>query len=127
MIHGFSQLIISKYLIIMRIKNITFIFLISFFLYGCTNTSHLALLSDGDLENKSLEGITQGGMLDGEDCWYQHNLADAFRDAIKDTQFDTLIDVKVITKTNLIVFFNCIQVAGYGVRSSDIKTIGESQ
>lgn len=100
--------------------------LIAIVLSGCSNTSHIALLSDGDLENKNLQNIVPGQTLKGDDCWYQHNLSDAFRDAIEGTEYDTMVDVNVTTKTNLFVFFNCVAVEGKGVKSSEINKIGAS-
>jgi len=108
-------------------KTVILIILMAIALSACSTVSHLALLSDGDFENKSFQDIKPGQTLKGEDCWYQHNLSDAFRDAIKGTQYDTLVDVKVTTKTNLFVFLNCVEVEGKGVKSSDIKKVEESQ
>ena len=108
-----------------HIKKLVQITILTTVLSSCTTTSHLALLSDGDLENKDLQNIMPGKMLKGEDCWYQHNLSDAFRDAIKGTEYDTLIDIDVTTKTNLLVFYSCVEVEGKGVKSSNLKEVGE--
>jgi hypothetical protein len=99
----------------------------AWFLGGCSHTSHVALLSDGNLDGKNLQNIVAGQVLKGKDCWFQHNLSDAFRDAIKKTQYDTLVDVNVTTKTNLFVWWNCVQIEGKGVKSSDLKQLGEMQ
>jgi len=87
---------------------------------ACAYTSHLGLLSDGDLRGRIMDGSMAEQVLDGESCGPYSYLASAFRDAIADTEFDTLIDVEVTSTTGIFVISNCLRVSGRGLRSADL-------
>ncbi len=88
---------------------------------GCSNTSHLAALSNGDLAGKRIVAASGGEALEGTDCGFQHHLSNAFRDALDGSRYDTLTNVEVTTTTGLFVWSNCVKVKGLGVRSSDLS------
>ncbi len=87
---------------------------------ACTHTSRIALISDGDLAGRTLEGAKGEKTLKGEDCLTVHYLSKAFRNALQGTDYDTLINVDVTTTTGLFIFSNCVQVQGEALRSKDL-------
>lgn len=87
---------------------------------GCTYTSHVALLSRGNLVGKELTNVATGQMLEGRECGLRHNLSTAFDDAVKGTSYDTLTDVDVTSTTGIFNWSNCIEVKGHAVRSADL-------
>ena len=87
---------------------------------GCTHVGRIALISDGELAGRSLTGISGGPMLKGQSCGTAHTLARAFRDALKGSGYDTLVDVKVTTTTGVFIWSNCIKVSGRGVKSASL-------
>ena len=96
-------------------------------LLGCTNTSRLALLSDGDLRGRRVGGTSAGPTLAGEDCGWVYYLATAFRHAVRGTDYDTLVDVEVTSTAGITPYGQCLKVKGRGVRSADLPREGESQ
>jgi hypothetical protein len=95
-------------------------------LAGCALTSHMALLSRGNLEGRRFSNVAAGPTVHGENCGFAHHLSTAFDDAVKATSYDTLTDVSVTSTTGIFVWSNCIQVTGYGVRSAELPQ-GESR
>lgn len=87
---------------------------------GCAHSSHVALLSDGDLTGKRLTGAPHERLLQGEDCGMSYYLANAFRNAIEGTGYDTLVAVEVTSTSGLTPFNQCLKVKGWGVRSADL-------
>jgi hypothetical protein len=77
-------------------------------------------MSFGDLEGKIITDNVSGTVCKGKDCGGQYFLSDAVRDALKDTEYDTMIDVEVTTKTGLFVPSNCIIVEGKALNSKTL-------
>ena len=84
---------------------------------ACSHTSHLALMSKGDLDGKSLSGIKKGKILTGESCGRNYSLGEAMHNALDGTQYDTLIEIDIESTSALLVFGNCVKVTGKGVNS----------
>ena len=87
------------------------------------------MLSIGDLERKTIPGDVSGPVLTGrDDCASgfdnYYYLSCAVRDALKGTEYDTLVDVDVIATTGLLVWSNSIEVRGIGVDSSKLPGNG---
>jgi len=57
----------------------------------------------------------------GGDPYY---LSEAVRNALKGTQYDTIIDAEVTTKTGLLVWSNEIEVKGKGLDSKSLPKVG---
>jgi hypothetical protein len=91
---------------------------------GCTSTSRLAVLSDGNLAGRDLTAALRVQQQEGEDCGLSYYLANAFREAVKGTPYDTLVDVEVTSTAGLTPFQQCLRVTGWGVRSADLPQIG---
>ena len=100
------------------VKKCCFIILLAVFLIGCGHTqSHkVGLMSFGNLEGKVIPENINGEILEGEACakpgLARYYLSDAVRDALKEKDYDTLIDVEVTNSTGLFVPSNCIKVKG---------------
>lgn len=94
---------------------------------GCAHTSRVALLSDGNLEGKHMTGAPAGRTLEGEDCGGAYYLANAFRDAIEGTDYDTLVDVEVTSTAGLTPFNQCLKVKGRGAKSADLPRAEEAR
>lgn len=89
---------------------------------GCSHVSNFALMSNGDLEGKTLSGVKHDNrVLYGESCGHSYSLADAVDNALSGTVYDTLINIEVESTSALIVFANCVKVKGYGVNSKYLK------
>lgn len=84
---------------------------------GCSHVSQIALLSNGDLEGKTISSELGGAVLSGEDCGHKYSLADAMDMALKHNDYDTLVDVEVESTSGILVVTNCIKVKGKGVNS----------
>ena len=87
---------------------------------ACSHTSRVALMSNGDLAGRQLSAVPPGPVLTGADCGITHYLSKAFRKAIANTPYDTIVDATVTTTTGVFVFSNCVEVQGQGVRSIDL-------
>jgi len=102
-------------------------------LIGCGHTlsHHVGLVSFGDLEGKVIPGGVDGELLDGEDCCKvgsdPYSLAEAVRNAMKNTDYDTLVDVEVTNTTGLFVASNCIKVSGKALKSESLSDSGGAQ
>ena len=90
-------------------------------LSGCTHMSHLALMSNGDLEGKNLSTVKGNDILTGESCGHSYSLSNAMNRALENTQYDTLIDIDVESTSALLVVGNCIKVTGKGINSQLIS------
>lgn len=87
---------------------------------GCTQVSRLAILSDGDLSGRQLSGVPRTQQREGEDCGGSYYLANATRNALRGSGYDTLVDVEVTSTAGIVPFQQCIKVKGWAVRSSDL-------
>jgi hypothetical protein len=102
----------------MKFANLKWVFLLStIVLSGCATSSKIGLLSDGNLEGKSFSNVNRGEIVSGESCGHTHSLSQAFKNSIKGTEYDTVIDAEVESTTAVFVFGNCLKVTGYGVDS----------
>jgi len=92
---------------------------------GHTMTTEIGVMSLGELEGRTLPAEPAGEMLEGQDCsgpgGTPYFLSEAVRDAVKDTEYDTLVDVEVTNTTGVLVFSNCIRVRGRGVNSKKLE------
>jgi hypothetical protein len=92
---------------------------------GCTQTSRIAVLSDGDLGGRQLSAAKRGPQLEGEDCGMSYYLSNATRQALGGTPYDTLVDVEVTSTAGITPFNQCLKVKGWGVRSADLSRTRE--
>ena len=97
---------------------------------GCGHSQmcNVGLISFGNLEGKSIPQDIDGPILEGR-CAAKpgiltYYLSDAVRDALKDSQYDTLVDVEVITKTGLFVPSNKLIVKGKALNSESLEQTG---
>ncbi|MBI4683325.1 MAG: hypothetical protein HY757_09540 [Nitrospirae bacterium] len=81
-------------------------------------------MSFGNLEGKVIPEDIKGDILEGEDCGGRYYLSNAVRDALRQKDFDTLIDVEVTNTTGLFVPANCIQVKGKAINSKILSVSG---
>jgi hypothetical protein len=93
--------------------------------FGCTQTSRIAVLSDGDLGGRQLSTTKRGPQLQGEDCGMSYYLSNATRNALEGTPYDTLVDVEVTSTAGMFPFNQCLKVKGWGVRSADLSRAQE--
>lgn len=92
---------------------------------GCSHVSKFALMSNGDLEGKTLSGVQPGKtLLQGESCGHSYSLADAVENALMGTPYDTLLDIEVESTSGILVVTNCVKVKGYGVNSELLEKQG---
>ncbi|MFH2043579.1 MAG: hypothetical protein ABIK92_00350 [Pseudomonadota bacterium] len=113
------------------LKPCCFIILLMGFIIGCghTQSHNVGLISFGDLEGKIIPEDIDGEILEGKDCariGYRPScyLSNAVRDALKQRNYDTLIDVEVTNRTGFFVPSNCIQVKGKAINSQLLPTSG---
>ena len=104
----------------------TMLLLLALALMGCghTQTTKVGLMSFGDLEGKSLPVDDVTSVFSGKACGHSYHLSDAVRDALKGTDYDTLIDAEVVNETGLFVWTNCILVSGNALNSKAIAASG---
>jgi hypothetical protein len=102
-------------------RRLTIFFSSLLILVSCSSTQNIGLMSLGNLENKTIPADIKGEQREGVNCGVQYSLAEAVRDALKNTNFDTLIDVKVTHETGIFVWSNCIKVKGYAISSNKLK------
>lgn len=110
-----------------NLKKCCFIILLAVFLIGCGHTQSfkVGLMSFGELEGKAIPDNVGGMVLvNGEACGPQQRLSDAVRDALKQTEYDTLVDAEVTSTTGLLVLSNCISVKGNALNSKTLTTSG---
>jgi len=91
---------------------------------GHVNTSKVGLISFGNLEGKTLPANPQGPILEGSAVGATYFLSDAARDALKSGDYDTLIDVEVISETGLLLTSNKVTVRGTAIDSKRLGTSG---
>ncbi|TMB34945.1 MAG: hypothetical protein E6J62_09980 [Deltaproteobacteria bacterium] len=90
---------------------------------GCGHTlaqQHVGLASVGDLFARVLTPAIDGPILEGHDCGTTQYLSKAVRDALKDTAYDTLLDLEVTTETGLFGSSNCLKVKGKAIDSKKL-------
>lgn len=98
--------------------------------YGCghTTVSRVGLLSLGDLESRTIPSVVDGPIVFGEDrCKLggdSYYLSEAVRNALVGTEYDTIVDAEVTTKTGLFVWSNKIEVKGKGINSETLPKEG---
>lgn len=101
--------------------------------YGCghTHVSRVGLLSVGDLESRTIPSTVEGPVLIGKDACKMggdpYFLSEAVRAALSGTQYDTLVDAEVTTKTGVFVWSNQIEVKGQGVDSKALPKKGGAE
>lgn len=93
---------------------------ISIFAASCghTLTREVGLMSSGDLEGKVVPQNKEGTFVKGQSCGMQSYLSDAFRDAIKGTSFDTILNATVKSETGFLVANNCLIISGQAYDST---------
>jgi hypothetical protein len=95
---------------------------------GHSMTSQIGLMSFGDLEGKVVPKQVAGKALQGKDCSKiggdPYSLAEAVRNAVKGTEYDTLVDVQVESTTGLFVGSNCVKVTGIALDSRTMEGSG---
>lgn len=91
--------------------------------YGCgyVKNCNVGLISFGDLEGKAIPNVVSGPTLQGYSNGFVHFLSDAARDALKDSEYDTLVNVKVTTQTGLWGSANMVIVEGTALNSKKLK------
>ena len=95
---------------------------------GHTNVSRVGLLSVGDLDSRTIPSTAEGPLLIGKDACKlggdPYYLSEAVRNALQGTEFDTIIDAEITTKTGLLVWSNEIEVKGKGLNSNAFPKAG---
>ena len=96
---------------------------------GHTQTCEVGLISFGNLEGKAIPNNPNGPVLEGSSAAKigstpHYYLSDAVRDALKNSEYDTMVDVEVTTKTGWLVPSNKIFVKGTAVNSSHLENSG---
>ena len=99
---------------------------------GHTRVCKVGLISFGDLEGKVIPKDFDGPVVNGSSSAVilgrlSYGLADAARDALKNTDCDTLVDVEVTAKTGLLVPQNHLTVRGKALNSKKLTVSGESR
>ena len=62
-------------------------------------------------------------MVSGESCGWGHNLANAFTNSVKNSNYDTMTNVEVESSTNILVFGNCVKLRGNAYDSKKLTSI----
>lgn len=88
---------------------------------GHTMTRQVGMMSAGDIEGKLIPKDAKGKLVQGKSCGYEHYLSSAFRDALKETQYDTILNATVTTETGLLVASNCLTISGEAFDSREWK------
>jgi hypothetical protein len=112
--------------------HIYLVLLMPILLAGCghTSTTNIGLLSFGDLNGKLIPATGTAPILEGEDCGGVggvYYLSNAVRDALKGTEYDTLVDVEVTNDTGYWVWSNCVSVKGQAHNSRSLVHHGGSK
>ena len=103
---------------------------VAFVLSGCghSQTSRIALVSFGDLEGKAIpdnpDGPLRQGVTTSGAGGAKYYLSDAVREALKDTEYDTLVNVEVTAETGLLVWSNTLAVRGTALNSKKLEQSG---
>lgn len=109
------------------LRKCCFMLCLTIFLVGCghSQTYKVGLMSLGELEGKTIPDNTSDAVLvNGESCGHQQFLSNAVRDALLETDCDTLIDSEVTNTTGLFVWSNCIAVKGKALNSRTLTASG---
>lgn len=111
------------------VKLVKFLCAASLIALGCSGCGHsqlskIGLISFGNLEGKTIPEKPEGPVLEGSNAGHNYCLSDAVRDALKETEYDTLVDAEVITETGLLVPSNKIIVRGTALNSSKLGQTG---
>ena len=101
--------------------SIVFLFLSG---WGQTQSTNVGLMSFGELVGKVLPTEISGPVLSGKSCGSDCRLSNAVHDALKGTQYDTLLNAEVTNSTSLFVWSNCIFVSGNGLDSRSLPAAG---
>mgnify|MGYP001770166626 CR=1 FL=1 len=88
---------------------------------GHVNTSKVGLISFGNLEGKIIPANPTGPILEGSASGPTYFLSDAARDALKSGEYDTLVDVEVISETGFLVTSNKVTVRGTAIDSKSLE------
>lgn len=95
---------------------------------GHSQTSKIGLISFSDLEGKTipdnLEGPSLQGIATSGAGGTKYYLSDAVRDALKNSEYDTLINVEVTAETGLLVWSNTLTVRGTALNSKNLTQLG---
>ena len=91
---------------------------------GHAVSNKVGLMSFGDLQGKVIPPNAETRIVEGSDCGYGYTLASAARDALKETTYDTLIDVHVTSSTGFLVSSNCLKVRGEALDSKQLSQGG---
>ena len=99
---------------------------------GHTQVSKVGLLSFGDLEGRTIPPVVEGPILKGSDyeapsLFPFSFLSAAVKDALKGTEYDTLVNCTVTTQTGLFVWSNGIEVEGTALNSKTLPKAGETK
>lgn len=98
-----------------------------FMLSGCSTTTRVALLSNGDLEGQIIPYEKADRWLVGKSCGSEQSLAKAFQDATLGTRYDTLVDIKVKTTVSVFSSKNCITLIGKGLSSRTMNLANQGR
>lgn len=95
---------------------------------GHSQSSRIGLMSFGELEGKvipdSLQGPTRQGTVTSGAGGSKYYLSEAVREALKDSEYDTLVNVEVTAETGLLVWSNTLSVRGTAVNSKKLDQPG---
>ena len=95
---------------------------------GHTQVSKVGMMSVGNWEGKAIPEKVTGPILEGSSgakpFAVTYSLADAVRDALGKSEYDTLVDAEVTTQTGLFVPSNRIVVKGTALNSKTIAQQG---
>ncbi len=94
-------------------------------LMGCSSTTKVALMSNGDLEGQTIPYEKADRWLVGKSCGNEQSLAQALRDATLGTRYDTLVNVTVKTSVSVFSAHNCITIIGKGLSSKTMNLKGQ--
>lgn len=109
------------------------ILMFAIFCFGCghTHVCNVGLMSFGDLEGKTIPENPKGPILEGTVALkiftQNYYLSDALRDALKNSEYDTLVNAEVTTETSLFVTSNEIRVKGTALDSKKLSPSGGAQ
>lgn len=96
---------------------------------GHTRVSKIGLLSTGNMEGRHIPADVNGPSLKGADyemvslppfCF--SFLSKALEDALEGTEYDTLVDVTVTSRTGLFVWSNGMEIEGTALKSANLPT-----
>ena len=94
---------------------------------GHVNSSKVGLVSFGNLEGKTIPDSPTGPIVEGSDAGSSCFLSEASRNALKNTGYDTLVDVDVTTETGFLVTSNKVTVRGTALDSRKLGNPGGEQ